>query len=77
MRAHARLACCLTLALSLGCVGSPRWEKPEATPDDYQRDSAKCMQEASGTSTDPSASNRARVQGDFEDCMESRGWVKR
>jgi hypothetical protein len=65
------------LAAALGCVGTPNWEKPEATSEDYKHDSARCMNEASGVALDPSASNRARVEADFERCMEARGWTRR
>jgi hypothetical protein len=75
MHVHARLA---VLCLALACgVGSPQWTRPESTQADYDRDSAQCMNAATGASIDPSPGNRARVQSEFDRCMESRGWSRR
>jgi hypothetical protein len=73
MRARTLLALCLVL----GCAGTPNWTRPEATQADYDRDSAQCMNQASGSSLDRGATNRSRVQSDFERCMQARGWTRK
>jgi hypothetical protein len=75
----ARWIGALALAVAAGCAGvgtEPRWVREGSSQAELDRDRADCMAQAT-EAADPGSSDptdRARIGGAFENCMESRGW---
>jgi len=71
----------VALAVAAGCATvetAPRWTREGASQAELEHDRTDCMARATEVAnpSSPYPGDRARIGGEFESCMESRGWVR-
>lgn len=66
----------VAVALLVGLGGCVRyyWAKPNATPEDFNRDSTQCISESSPTT--PTLKTGVFVEQLYRSCMNAKGWVR-
>jgi hypothetical protein len=68
----------IAAALVAACASNagPAWERPGGTAEQRGRDEGDCMTRALtiGDTSPSGPGNRARIDREFERCMQQRGW---
>lgn len=75
-----RTASALVIAFVLaGCSQAATWQKPGASPADFQRDASDCTKEEDARESAYGGSrltNSPHIQGYEDQCLAARGWTR-